>query len=217
MAARAFAVSVLGGQGRGIDGITATQPPGTAGTPAGPSARPQAADPQAADPAAAAEAAREFFDTSRYDMGSNAVALAGSTTANGRGLLLGNPHYPWHGGRRFWQFQQTVQGELNDSGACLLGTAVINVGYNEKGGLEPHSRHQHPREPAPARPGPGRPDRPPRRRQAGEHDPTDRHRPGGGRRPGHPHPVVDPLRTGGLGPRPEPAPAVDRPDGVRTR
>ncbi|MFD3472238.1 penicillin acylase family protein [Streptomyces sp. NPDC058682] len=137
VAARAFAVSVLGGQGRGIDGITAAQPPGAAGTPTGPSARPQPADPQpadpqAADPAAAAEAAREFFDTGRYDMGSNAVAFAGSTTANGRGLLLGNPHYPWHGGRRFWQFQQTIPGELNVSGASLLGTAVINVGFNEK-------------------------------------------------------------------------------------
>ncbi|MFE5555094.1 penicillin acylase family protein [Streptomyces sp. NPDC056544] len=132
VAARAFAVSVLGGQGRGIDGITAAQPPGAAGTPTGPSARPQPADPQSADPQAAAEAAREFFDTGRYDMGSNAVAFAGSTTANGRGLLLGNPHYPWHGGRRFWQFQQTIPGELNVSGASLLGTAVINVGFNEK-------------------------------------------------------------------------------------
>ncbi|MGW0422358.1 penicillin acylase family protein [Streptomyces sp. NPDC003015] len=27
------------------------------------------------------------------DMGSNAVAFSGATTANGRGLLLGNPHY----------------------------------------------------------------------------------------------------------------------------
>ncbi|MGW6983593.1 penicillin acylase family protein [Streptomyces sp. NPDC054932] len=139
VAARGFAVSVLGGQGRGIDGITAAQPPGTAGAAgtaaAGPAALPQPSGGRPgpeADPAAAAEAAREFFDTSRYDMGSNAVAFAGSTTANGRGLLLGNPHYPWHGGRRFWQFQQTIPGELNVSGASLLGTAVVNVGFNEK-------------------------------------------------------------------------------------
>lgn len=124
VAARGFAVSVLGGQGRGIDGITAAQPPDPAAAPA--------TAPQDVDPAAAAEAAREFFDTSRYDMGSNAVAFAGSTTASGGGLLLGNPHYPWQGGRRFWQSQQTIPGELNVSGGSLLGTTVVNIGFNEK-------------------------------------------------------------------------------------
>ncbi len=134
VAARGFAVSVLGGQGRGIDGITTAQPPaaqppaaaapGSSTTALGPASAP--------DPATAAEAAREFFDTSRYDMGSNAVAFAGSTTASGSGLLLGNPHYPWQGGRRFWQSQQTIPGKLNVSGGSLLGTAVVNIGFNEK-------------------------------------------------------------------------------------
>ncbi|AWZ04972.1 MULTISPECIES: penicillin acylase family protein [unclassified Streptomyces] len=139
VAARGFAVSVLGGQGRAVDGITAAQPPGGAQPPgaapgAGARAGAGAAGPPAGevDPAAAAEAAREFFDTTRYDMGSNAVAFAGSTTANGRGLLLGNPHYPWQGGRRFWQSQQTIPGELNVSGGSLLGTAVVNIGFNDK-------------------------------------------------------------------------------------
>ncbi|MGW7440396.1 penicillin acylase family protein [Streptomyces sp. NPDC054849] len=140
VAARGFAVSVLGGQGRGIDGITAAQPPRTAGTAgtaasaasAGTRTTPAPAPEPEVDPAAAAEAAREFFDTSRYDMGSNAVAFAGSTTASGRGLLLGNPHYPWQGGRRFWQSQQTIPGELNVSGGSLLGTTVVNIGFNEK-------------------------------------------------------------------------------------
>ncbi|WTB02701.1 penicillin acylase family protein [Streptomyces avidinii] len=138
VAARGFAVSVLGGQGRGVDGITGAQPPGTAsttdaaGATGATDAPSAAAAPEGTDPAAAAEAAREFFDTGRYDMGSNAVAFAGSTTASGRGLLLGNPHYPWQGGRRFWQFQQTIPGELNVSGASLLGTAVVNIGFNEK-------------------------------------------------------------------------------------
>lgn len=125
VAARGFAVSVLGGQGRGIDGITAAQPPG-----AQPGAPTTAAGARTeVDPA---DAAREFFDTTRYDMGSNAVAFAGSTTASGGGLLLGNPHYPWQGGRRFWQSQQTIPGELNVSGGSLLGTTVVNIGFNEK-------------------------------------------------------------------------------------
>ncbi|MET9570722.1 penicillin acylase family protein [Streptomyces virginiae] len=135
VAARGFAIAVLGGEGRGIDGITAAQPPAPAPPPA-PTSPPAGgagtAAPQEADPAAAAAAAREFFDTSRYDMGSNAVAFAGSTTANGRGLLLGNPHYPWQGGRRFWQSQQTIPGELNVSGGSLLGMPAVSIGFNEK-------------------------------------------------------------------------------------
>lgn len=131
VAARGYAVSVLGGEGRGVDGITAAAPPGrpTAGAGATPGAGSADPDP---DPGKAAEAARQLFDTGRYDMGSNAVAFAGSATANGKGLLLGNPHYPWQGGRRFWQSQQSIPGELNVSGGSLLGTVAVNIGFNEK-------------------------------------------------------------------------------------
>ncbi|MGW1940064.1 penicillin acylase family protein [Streptomyces goshikiensis] len=133
VAARGFAVSVLGGQGRGVDGITAAQPPArTAGASPQTAPQPQAQAQPAPDPATAAEAAKAFFDSTRYDMGSNAVAFAGTTTASGGGLLLGNPHYPWQGGRRFWQSQQTIPGELNVSGGSLLGTVVVNIGFNEK-------------------------------------------------------------------------------------
>ncbi|AJF63596.1 penicillin acylase family protein [Streptomyces vietnamensis] len=121
VARRGFAVSVLGGQGRAVDGITAARPPAIA--------PPSAAVP---DPEDAAGAARELFAPENATMGSNAVAFSGATTANGRGLLLGNPHYPWQGGRRFWQSQQTIPGELNVSGASLLGTAVVNIGFNDK-------------------------------------------------------------------------------------
>ncbi|MFI1393526.1 penicillin acylase family protein [Streptomyces sp. NPDC020681] len=139
VARRGFAVSVLGGQGRGVEGITAAQPPGAQTTAAAVSAAgtasgtvPGSASLGAApDPAATAQAARELFAAESADMGSNAVAFSGATTANGRGLLLGNPHYPWQGGRRFWQSQQTIPGELNVSGASLLGTAVVNIGFND--------------------------------------------------------------------------------------
>ncbi|MEU5686012.1 penicillin amidase [Streptomyces venezuelae] len=123
VARQGFAVQVLGGQGRGIDGITAAAPPTT--PPSGSTTR-QAAP----DPGRTAEAARELFSSQDADMGSNAVAFGGETTANGKGLLLGNPHYPWQGGRRFWQSQQTIPGELNVSGGSLLGTSVVNIGFN---------------------------------------------------------------------------------------
>ncbi|MER6095795.1 penicillin acylase family protein [Streptomyces sp. NPDC001728] len=128
VARRGFAVSVLGGQGRAVDGITAARPP--AASPA--AARAGAATPEFPDPERAAEAARALFAPENATMGSNAVAFSGAATANGRGLLLGNPHYPWQGGRRFWQSQQTIPGELNVSGASLLGTAVVSIGFNDK-------------------------------------------------------------------------------------
>ncbi|MFD4523533.1 penicillin acylase family protein [Streptomyces sp. NPDC058470] len=118
VAARSFALAVLGGEGRGVNGITAAQPPTatTVSVAAAPDAK------------SAALGAQELFDTA--DMGSNAVAFSGATTADGRGLLLGNPHYPWQGGRRFWQMQQTIPGELNVMGGALLGSATVSIGHN---------------------------------------------------------------------------------------
>ncbi|MBC7267169.1 MAG: penicillin acylase family protein, partial [Streptomyces sp.] len=118
VAVRGYALAVLGGQGRAVDGITAARPPTSAATAPAP--------PDAAD---IARAARELF-AADADMGSNAVAFSGATTANGRGLLLGNPHYPWQGGRRFWQSQQTIPGRLNVAGGSLLGSATVSIGHN---------------------------------------------------------------------------------------
>lgn len=121
VAARTFALAVLGGQGRAVDGITAARPPATT------AARTAVGIP---DAQSAARAAQRLFDTA--DMGSNAVAFSGATTANGRGLLLGNPHYPWQGGRRFWQSQQTIPGELNVAGGALLGSTTVSIGHNAR-------------------------------------------------------------------------------------
>ncbi|MCF1597868.1 penicillin acylase family protein [Streptomyces muensis] len=121
VAARFYAIAVLGGQGGAVDDITGAQPPTVSTARAGGSGA-------APDAGALIRAVRER--TADADMGSNAVAFHGDTTADGRGLLLGNPHYPWHGGRRFWQAQQTIPGELNVAGASLLGSPTISIGYN---------------------------------------------------------------------------------------
>ena len=120
VATRFYALSVLGGQGSAVDAITGAQPPTSAaqGTATAP-------DAQALIKAVRAK-------TADADMGSNAVAFNGDTTANGRGLLLGNPHYPWQGGRRFWQVQQTIPGELDVAGGSLLGSPTISIGYNSR-------------------------------------------------------------------------------------
>ncbi|MFI2209707.1 penicillin acylase family protein [Streptomyces sp. NPDC020141] len=118
------AVTATAGQVMATDGIVAATPPS--------GDRARSARGAAADPDEAARGARELFDRARGTMGSNAVAFNGDTTANGRGLLLGNPHYPWQGGRRFWQSQQTIPGELNVAGGSLLGSPVVNIGYNDR-------------------------------------------------------------------------------------
>ncbi|SMQ14161.1 acyl-homoserine-lactone acylase [Streptomyces sp. Ag82_O1-12] len=120
--ARGLAIASISGEGRFVDTITTAQPPagGTAVSGA-PSARTPGAK-------AVAKAADELWGDP--GMGSNAVAFRGDRAASGRGLLLGNPHYPWDGGRRFWQSQQTIPGELNVSGGSLLGTPAISIGFN---------------------------------------------------------------------------------------
>ncbi|MFF4160357.1 penicillin acylase family protein [Streptomyces sp. NPDC001678] len=121
VARRGYAITVLGGQGAVADGITGARPP----------AGPDASRPKSAPaPADAARAARDLFSRRDAAMGSNAVAFSGSTTAGGRGLLLGNPHYPWEGGRRFWQSQLTIPGELDVAGGSLLGLPMISIGHN---------------------------------------------------------------------------------------
>ncbi|MFE5813621.1 penicillin acylase family protein [Streptomyces sp. NPDC056479] len=121
VATRSYAIAVLGGQGGAVDEITSARPPAASAARAKGLGTSPDAD-------VLIRAVRER--TSDTDMGSNAVAFNGDTTANGRGLLLGNPHYPWHGGRRFWQAQQTIPGELNVAGASLLGSPTIAIGYN---------------------------------------------------------------------------------------
>ncbi|WP_252088626.1 acylase [Pseudomonas sp. MWU13-3659] len=64
------------------------------------------------------------------ERGSNAVAVGAERSANGRGLLLANPHFPWVGGLRFYQMQLTIPGQLDVMGAALPGLPVVNIGFN---------------------------------------------------------------------------------------
>ncbi|MFI6030554.1 penicillin acylase family protein [Amycolatopsis magusensis] len=61
---------------------------------------------------------------------SNGIAVGSAGTAEGHAsVLLGNPHFPWQGGRRFWQAQLTIPGRFNASGASLLGVPLIQIGH----------------------------------------------------------------------------------------
>ena len=63
-------------------------------------------------------------------MGSNAVAIGGDFSANGRGMLLGNPHLEWDGPYRLWQLHITIPGKLDVMGASLPGFPGVQIGFN---------------------------------------------------------------------------------------
>jgi acyl-homoserine-lactone acylase len=63
--------------------------------------------------------------------GSNATAVGGDATTTGRGMVLGNPHFPWRGRYRFGQVQLTIPGKYDVAGAALLGSPVVNIGWNK--------------------------------------------------------------------------------------
>ena len=62
--------------------------------------------------------------------GSNATAVGSDVTTTGRGMLLGNPHFPWRGRYRFTEFQLTIPGHYDVAGAGLIGAPVVNIGWN---------------------------------------------------------------------------------------
>ncbi|WP_313643935.1 acylase [Pseudomonas sp.] len=89
-------------------------------------------------PTLAAERSATAFDAAlaqqqRFasERGSNAVAVGAQRSANGQGLLLANPHFPWLGGMRFYQMQLTIPGKLDVMGAALPGLPVVNIGFNQ--------------------------------------------------------------------------------------
>jgi len=64
-------------------------------------------------------------------LGSNAWAFGKETTANGRGLLLGNPHFPWAGVNRFWQVHLTIPGNLDVMGVGIGSFPGVTIGFNK--------------------------------------------------------------------------------------
>jgi acyl-homoserine-lactone acylase len=62
--------------------------------------------------------------------GSNGTALGGDATVTGKGMVLGNPHFPWRGRYRFTQSHLTIPGVYDVAGAMLHGSPVVNIGWN---------------------------------------------------------------------------------------
>lgn len=63
--------------------------------------------------------------------GSNAYAFGSEVTGTSSGVMYGNPHEPWEGVQRFYQFHTTIPGELDVMGAAQQGQPFINIGFNK--------------------------------------------------------------------------------------
>jgi acyl-homoserine-lactone acylase len=116
---RFYQLGLIASQGVAIQGIGA-QPPVGAGPP----------------PPTSEERDRMLAELKQKlpfgDVGSNAYGLGKDATDNGKGMMLGNPHFPWDGSERFYEAQLTIPGQVNVEGASLFGVPVINIGHTDK-------------------------------------------------------------------------------------
>jgi acyl-homoserine-lactone acylase len=89
----------------------------------------------AAAPPAAKSGANDALPTTDFDtpfgIGSNAVAMGKAVTSTGRGLLLGNPHYPWQGSSRFHVIHTTIPGVVDVMGVSLYSMNRVAIGFNK--------------------------------------------------------------------------------------
>ncbi|NQX93692.1 MAG: penicillin acylase family protein [Erythrobacter sp.] len=73
----------------------------------------------------------ELPTSENLGLGSNGWAFGGDVTADGQGLLIGNPHFPWEGPDRFWQMHIKGPDGYDVMGSGLAGTPLVTLGFNK--------------------------------------------------------------------------------------
>lgn len=91
----------------------------------------QTVSPAAPGPADGTLLQERLSRLTREQLGSNALAIGRDLSATGRGLLLGNPHYPWTSTDRFYQVHLTVPGRYDAMGVILGGIPLVVIGFNK--------------------------------------------------------------------------------------
>ncbi len=61
---------------------------------------------------------------------SNGWAFGRDATASGGGVVVANPHFPWHGEARLFECHLTIPGEIDVYGVSLIGMPGVQLGYN---------------------------------------------------------------------------------------
>jgi acyl-homoserine-lactone acylase len=111
---RFYQLALLASQTIAIDGIADEKTPGGASLPVD-----------------STQIAQGLEAKLKLPIGSNAVALGSEATANGKGMMLGNPHFPWDGPERFYQAHLMIPGQVNVSGGSLYGVPLILIGHTD--------------------------------------------------------------------------------------
>ncbi len=114
---RFFELGILASSGVAIDGIATAAPSGPGAT-----ARQQRKQDHMLEDGSALAALQP-------EVGSNAYGVGGESTHNGKGLLLGNPHFPWDGAERLYQTHLKIPGKLDVAGAALYGVPLVLIGH----------------------------------------------------------------------------------------
>jgi acyl-homoserine-lactone acylase len=96
-----------------IDAIGAAQPPGGGNAPADPAPH------------------YSVVNGHRGRIGSNGWAFGSDVTATGRGMVMGNPHFPWEGELQLWESHLKIPGEYEVYGVGLLGVPGVLIGFND--------------------------------------------------------------------------------------
>ncbi|HEV2814829.1 MAG TPA: penicillin acylase family protein, partial [Solirubrobacteraceae bacterium] len=119
---RFYQLALLASSGVAINGIGGAQPPTPSVIPAGA----QGGEPPVPTPGQLAELEEKL---PLGGIGSNAYGIGREQTDNGKGMLLGNPHFPWDGSERFYQAHMTIPGKMDVSGGSLFGVPVVLIGH----------------------------------------------------------------------------------------
>src|SRR3954466_6991243 len=109
---RFYQLALLASQTIAIDGIADEKTPGGASLPIN-----------------ANQIATGLQGRLKLPMRPNPIPLGSQGTANGRGMMLGNPHFPWDGPERFYQAHLTMPGKADVAGASLYGVPIILIGH----------------------------------------------------------------------------------------
>jgi acyl-homoserine-lactone acylase len=91
------------------------------------------AQPPAPEDAAGEEQAAAFGSVEPV-MASNGWAVGSERSAEGGGMLVANPHFPWEGQLRFWEVHLTIPGEVDIYGVQLSGLPGVGIGFTEQFG-----------------------------------------------------------------------------------
>jgi acyl-homoserine-lactone acylase len=118
----ARAISLQASSGALAGFIASAAPPGSTGESEGEDD--EGDDAEAAAPAGATALVRPA-------VASNGWAIGEARSAEGGGMLVANPHFPWEGELRFWEVHLTVPGEIDVYGAQLSGVPGIGIGFTD--------------------------------------------------------------------------------------